>query len=166
MGHTMGFLKRKALVIGIDGATFRVIKPLIEKGKLPNIARMIEKGVHGVLSSTIPVVSAVAWTSFMTGKNPGKHQIFDFFGKIQGTYDFKLNTASDRKAKPIWINLSDENKRVLVLGVTMTYPPDPVNGYMVSGLGVPSDSDTQSYVYPPDFAKEIVANFGRFKTDP
>jgi len=157
---------RKVLVIGVDGATFKIIKPLIRKGRLPNLEKMIEKGVHGVLNSTIPIVSPVAWTSFMTGKNPEKHQIFDFFGKIQGSYKFKINTANDRKAKPIWMNISERNKKVMVIGVTMTYPPDPVNGYMVSGQGAPLDSHMERYTFPPDFAKEIVGNFGRFKTSP
>ncbi|MEW6416561.1 MAG: alkaline phosphatase family protein [Nitrospirota bacterium] len=158
--------KGKVVVIGIDGATFNIINPLVKDGKLPNIAMMMDNGIHGILDSTIPYVSPVAWTSFMTGKNPQKHQIFDFSGKIQGTYEFRINTAENRKAKPFWMNLSKKNKRVLVVGVTMTYPPDPVNGYMVSGLGVPSSVDMQSCVYPPDFAMEIVNNFGKYNTVP
>lgn len=157
--------RKKVVVVGVDGATFKIIDPLIKSGKLPNIAHLITNGVSGYLQSTIPTVSPVAWTSFMTGKNPDKHGIYDFSGKVPGSYRFKINTAKNRKAKPIWMSLS-EKKRVLVLGVTTTYPPDPVNGYMISGLGVPPDSDIKSYVYPPDFATEIVNNFGEFKFVP
>lgn len=156
----------KILVIGIDGATFKIINPLINKGKLPNISRIMANGVHGVLNSTIPTVSPVAWTSFITGMNPGKHQIFDFFGKDYKSYKFKVNTAKDRKAIPVWMRLSELNKKVLIVGVTMTYPPDPVNGYMISGLGVPEGSDTKSWAYPPDFATEIINNIGKYEVVP
>jgi predicted AlkP superfamily phosphohydrolase/phosphomutase len=75
--------EKRVLVIGIDGATFKVIDPLIKDGCLPNIAQIMSKGVKGILNSTLPTVSPVAWTSFMTGKNPDKHQIFDFSSKIE-----------------------------------------------------------------------------------
>ncbi|MDY6855658.1 MAG: alkaline phosphatase family protein [Thermodesulfobacteriota bacterium] len=158
--------KKRVLVIGIDGATFKVIDPLVQDGSLPNIARIMDTGVKGVLNSTLPLVSPVAWTSFMTGKNPGKHQIFDFSGKIEGTYRFKMNSAKDRKATPFWMDLSKRNRRVFIIGVTMTYPPDPVNGYMVSGLGAPPDTSVRSYTYPTEFAKEMVNMFGQYRTVP
>ncbi len=155
----------KLLLIGIDGATFAIINPLIQEGRLPNFARLMEKGSHGVLTSTIPPVSPVAWTSLMTGMNPGKHGIFDFTGKIPGTYEFKMNTAADRAARPFWMHLSDAGKRVLVLGVTLTYPPDPVNGYMVSGLGMPPTKDISKCVYPPEFA-DMVLSAGQYRAVP
>jgi predicted AlkP superfamily phosphohydrolase/phosphomutase len=158
--------EKRVLVIGIDGATFKVIDPLIKDGCLPNIAQIMSKGVKGILNSTLPTVSPVAWTSFMTGKNPDKHQIFDFSSKIEGTYKFKMNSAKDRKATPFWMNLSENNRRVLVIGVTMTYPPDPVNGYMVSGLGAPPDVSIESCTHPSEFAKEIVNMFGEYRTVP
>jgi predicted AlkP superfamily phosphohydrolase/phosphomutase len=156
---------QKLLLIGIDGATFAMIKPLMEQGKLPNFSRLMETGVHGVLASTVPPVSPVAWTSLMTGMHPGKHGIFDFAGKIPGSYDFKMNTAADRRARPFWMHLSDAGKRVLVLGVTMTYPPDPVNGYMVSGLGMPPTTDISKSVYPPEFA-DMVLSVGPYRAVP
>ena len=91
----MSLLERRVLVIGIDGATFKILKPLIKRGKLPNIAKMIENGVRGILKSTIPTSSPVAWTSFMTGKNPAKHQIFDFLGK-----QFTFRAQATLWAKP------------------------------------------------------------------
>ena len=157
---------QKVLVVGIDGATFKIISHLMKDGRLPHITKLIDNGVHGVLNSIIPTVSPVAWTSFMTGRKPNKHGIYDFSGKIPGTYRFEINTAENRKAKPLWMNLSEENKRVFILGVTMTYPPDPINGYMISGLGIPPQSDMKSYVYPPDFATEIINNLGEYHTTP
>ena len=68
----------RLLVIGLDGATFDLIKPWVRQGELPNIAKILQRGVHGELKSTVPPMSPPAWTSFMTGKNPGKHGIFHF----------------------------------------------------------------------------------------
>lgn len=162
----MGIENRKVIVLGIDGATFDVITPLAAAGRLPNFSKLMQRGVHGTLLSTVPVVSAVAWTSFMTGRGPVKHQIFDFCGKVPGAYDFIVNTAKTRTRKPFWMNLTDLGKRVFVVGVTMSYPPDPVNGYMISGLGIPSDEDTASYVHPKEFAEELVKNVGPYRSVP
>ena len=70
--------KRRVLIIGLDGATFRLIKPLISQGKLPVLSRLLKEGSHGELESTMPPMSAQAWTSFMTGRNIGKHGLVDF----------------------------------------------------------------------------------------
>lgn len=152
----------KIVVVGIDGATFDIIKPLVGEGRLPNLKKLMEEGVHGVLNSTVPPVSPVAWTSFMTGTVPDKHGIFDFSGKAPGTYRFKINTAGDRRTAPVWSYLSDAHKRVFVAGVTMTFPPDAVNGYMVSGLGAPPNADARAIAYPPEFGAEIESRFGRY----
>ena len=71
-------MSNKLLVIGLDGASFNVLDPLIEKGHLPTISKLITGGVRSNLETTFPPITAVAWSSFMTGKNPGKHGIFEF----------------------------------------------------------------------------------------
>lgn len=157
---------RKIVVLGIDGATFGIIKPLAMQGRLPNIARLMEDGTHGVLNSSMPPLSPVAWTSFMTGTLPKKHRIFDFSGKVPGTYRFTINTACERRASPLWSCLSEAGKRVLVIGVTMTYPPDKVNGYMISGLGAPPDADPKALAHPPGFGAEVAEKFGPFRMVP
>jgi len=73
-----GGKKIKLVIIGIDGGTYSIIDPLIEKGALPNLRRLIKSGVKGILKSTYPPLTAPAWVSFMTGENPGKHGFFDF----------------------------------------------------------------------------------------
>ncbi len=70
---------RKALVLGYDAATFDIIKPMIKEGNLPNFKRVMEEGVYGDLTSTFPPVTPPAWASFMTGKNPGKHSVYNFY---------------------------------------------------------------------------------------
>ena len=68
----------KTLILGLDGGTFKVIDPLIQQSKLPTLSYLIKKGCYGILKSTIHPITAPAWTSFMTGVNPGKHGIYDF----------------------------------------------------------------------------------------
>jgi predicted AlkP superfamily phosphohydrolase/phosphomutase len=145
--------KRRVVVIGVDGATLDIITPMLNKGLLPNFARLIESGSHGVLNSVVPDLSPAAWTSFMTGKHPGKHGVIDFFGQSPGSYHPVFFNAAYRKAKPIWSLLSDVGKKVCVVNVPLTYPPDKVNGIMVSGMDTPSiESD---FVYPLSFREEL-----------
>ena len=72
----------KVLVIGLDGATFDLMLPWIEAGELPTLGRMLSEGSSGPLRSTYPPVTAAAWSTFMTRKNPGKHGIYGFFRNI------------------------------------------------------------------------------------
>ena len=66
------------LLIGLDGATFDILRPMMDQGRMPNLKGMIERGASGVLMSTIPPITPAAWTTFMTGKGPGKHGIVHF----------------------------------------------------------------------------------------
>lgn len=159
-------MDNKVIIIGIDGATFKIITPLIRAGRLPNIARLVEEGVSGPLQSTMPCVSPTAWTSFMTGTGPGKHRIYDFSGRVPGTYQFTFNTTKSRAAKAFWSYLSEQGKRVFVAGVTQTYPPDPVNGYMISGLGIPPRAQPRDYIFPPEAAEELLSKVGPYSPVP
>lgn len=152
--------KRKVIVFGLDGATFDIIYPMVEKGELPTICRLIDEGTHGVLQSTIPNLSPVAWTSMITGKKPGNHAIFDFLSHQPGSYNFKSTQGGNRKVKPIWSYLSEKGKRVGAINVTMSYPPEEVNGFIVSGLDSPGLNST--FTYPPSLYNEIKEKLGRY----
>lgn len=146
--------KKKVFILGIDGATFDVIKPMIKKGELPNFRKLIDCGTHGTLWSTIPTVSAPAWTSFATGKNCGKHSIIGFTKRDKNNgYKIKYLTGNDNKSLTLWEVLSGKEKSVVVINVPMTYPPKKVNGILVSG----SDAVTAnaSFTYPASFKEEI-----------
>ena len=99
--------REKVFVIGIDGATFDLIKPWAKEGKLPNLAKIMKEGVYGELRSTIPTNSAPAWTSFVTGTNPGKHGILHFKSLGYQTKEYLMSRKS-RKCKAIW-NILSEN---------------------------------------------------------
>ena len=142
----------KVVVIGIDGAPFELIDKWARSGDLPNISRLIERGGFGVLRSTIPVHSPTAWASFITGLNPGQHGVFDFAQREADGYELRVVRADQIPGKSLWRLLSDEKKRVAVINVPMTYPPEPVNGFLLSGLGTP---DYSIYSYPPEMTAEL-----------
>jgi predicted AlkP superfamily phosphohydrolase/phosphomutase len=144
---------RKIFVVSLDGATFDVLRPLAHQGYLPTLQAMMCSGFAANLESVIPPVTAPAWTSFMTGKSPGKHGIFDFtrFDPLDRTT--KLNNADHIRSKTLWQILSDKGKRVIVLNLPYTYPPSRVNGIMVSGWDAPSIQG--SFTYPEGVREQI-----------
>lgn len=152
--------KNKVFVVGLDGATFDIINPMIRKGQLPNIARIMNEGSYGSLKSCIPDLSPPAWTSFMTGTHPGKHGIFDFFGQSPGSYRLSFFNASSRKGKPIWTLLSEVGRKVCIINVPFTYPPDRVNGFMISGMDRP-DVETD-FTYPSSLRAELDREIGGY----
>lgn len=146
--------RNQVLVIGWDGATLDLAMPWIKAGRLPVLQKLLETGGGGRLRSVLPVLSPSAWASFATGVNPGQHGIFDFAQRTLGSYDLRLITARDVKAPTLWRLLSDAGKRVAVINVPMTYPAEPVNGLMITGLGTP---DRQVFTYPPDLTEQLRA---------
>ncbi|MEZ4716472.1 MAG: alkaline phosphatase family protein [Caldilineaceae bacterium] len=129
--------KARVLVIGLDGATFDLIKPWAAEGRLPTLARLMDGGAHGSLHSTIPPMTGPAWTTFATGVNPGKHDLYDWIAREAGTYHFLPTTALDCKTPTVYELLSQVGRSVCVMNVPMTFPPKPVNGVVVSGLPAP-----------------------------
>lgn len=154
--------ERSVLVIGLDGGTLDVIRPWAEAGELPTFQRLLQEGVSGPLKSTIPALSPPAWTSFMTGVNPGKHGTFDFLKRRPGGYDLQpvRNNLSSLGTMFAWA--SEHGRRVAAVNVPFTYPPEPLNGIMVSGLGAPDDGD---YTYPPGLADTLRAMGYRVNAD-
>lgn len=146
--------RNQVLVIGWDGATLDLAMPWIKSGRLPVLKKLLENGGGGRLRSVLPVLSPSAWASFATGVNPGRHGIFDFAQRTLGSYNLRLITARDVKAPTLWRLLSDAGKRVAVINVPMTYPAEPVNGIMITGLGTP---DRQVFTYPPELTDQLRA---------
>lgn len=146
-------MERKIVVIGLDGATFDIINPLINQGRLPVIASLISEGASGNLESTLPPISAPAWTSFFTGMNPGKHGIFHFIIRKPDGNGFLLCNSRDIQSQTIFSNISATGKTIGTINIPMTYPPEEINGFMVSGIPVPPES--RDYIYPHDLLKEI-----------
>jgi predicted AlkP superfamily phosphohydrolase/phosphomutase len=135
----------RVLIVGIDGATFDLIRPWAETGDLPNLARLMAEGVHGPLASTLPPVTSPAWPTFATGVNPGKHGVFDFIRPMGG--QFELVNATSIRTPTLWQLLSEAGRKVGVMNVPVTYPPAPVNGFVISGMLSPVGGEI---TYPAD----------------
>ena len=142
----------KLVVIGLDGATLDLIGPWAEKGLLPNLARLMQTGVFGRLQSVLPVLTSAAWPSFMTGVNPGKHGLFDFVKRAPGSYKLRPVNRSQMRSETLWGILSKASRRVGVVNVPMTFPPEKVNGVMVTGLYTP---DFKPYTYPIELSEKL-----------
>ena len=148
----------KVMIIGLDGGTFDLIKPWVNEGKLPNIARLMHSGAYCSLRSTIPPMTFPAWNTFMTGKNPGKHGVFDFMERKPGTYELRIMNAQHRKSDTIWKIASNYGKRCAVIGVPVTYPPEEINGVMISGFDAPFVDDR--IMYPRELYYELKEKVG------
>ncbi len=148
------------LVIGLDGATFRVLRPWLESGELPCLSRLYNEGVSGVLESITPPLSPEAWSTFMTGKHPGLHGVMNFICFLPGTYQVRFNNGAMIREKTLWRLISDAGMRVGVAGVPMTYPPEAVNGYLVSGLETPGISS--QFTHPESLAEELRSALGGY----
>lgn len=153
----------RVLVIGIDGATFDLLDPWVEAGELPNIASLIQNGVRGRLSSVLPINSVAGWASFATGMNPGKHGLYDFKVRKEGSYETELVDINMLEKPTLWEILSAYGKRVGVINVPICYPPQETNGFMISGMLAPSTKVT--YTYPPELAEEIEGRVGGYQMD-
>ena len=135
------------LLIGLDGMTWKVIKPWIDEGYLPTFGRLMENGSWGILESTIPSLSSPAIPSFFTGKNPAKLGFFDFV-KPDGT----LVSFNDIKEPAIWDILGEYGYKSMIINVRTTFPPRRMNGIMVSGL---PPSEESEYTYPPELKSKV-----------
>jgi predicted AlkP superfamily phosphohydrolase/phosphomutase len=151
--------KPRILIIGLDGATYATLGPFMDTGKLPTLERLSRGGVHGPLYSTICPVTAPAWTSFMTGKNPGKHGLYNFIEPKPDSYDLRYTNARSRRAATVFEMLNQSGLRVGVINVPMTYPPDPVDGYLISGMDAPESS--REITHPPELYAELEERLGR-----
>jgi len=154
---------KKVFIISLDGATFDVLNPLISQGYMPNLSAMMSHSVAADLESVVPPVTAPAWTSFMTGKHPNKHGIFDFARFSPEHYNWTINNAQSIQSKTLWQILSEKNKRVVVLNLPYTYPPYQVNGVLVSGWDAPFIGATFSY--PDKVSGDICRMFPDYKNN-
>jgi predicted AlkP superfamily phosphohydrolase/phosphomutase len=153
----------RLLIIGLDAATLDLIGPWLAQGKLPTLAALMKNGAWGRLASIVPPITPPAWTSFMTGKNPGKHGIFHFLEARPGTYELSYLNGASRRAKTVWRMLSDAGYSVGTMNIPFTYPPEHLNGFQISGMDTPSDKSP--FVYPAELHAELVDLLGRFELD-
>jgi predicted AlkP superfamily phosphohydrolase/phosphomutase len=143
---------KKLLIIGIDGGTLDVILPMVKSGKLPILGHLLHTGAYGTLFSTIPPVTAPAWSTFITGKNPGRHGVFSFFQKCEHRLG-ALSNFRCIKADPFWRSLNANGLKVGLINIPLTYPPDKVDGFIISGMLVPPGA--VDYIYPSSIFSKL-----------
>jgi predicted AlkP superfamily phosphohydrolase/phosphomutase len=146
-------------VIGLDGLEPSIVEPMLERGDLPNLARIRKSGFYSRLKTTYPAQTPVAWSSFATGTNPGGHGIFDFISRDPRTYqpDAALShfaapknmfsapqVVNQRKGVPLWNVLTQAGVTSVVLRCPCTFPPDQLSGRMLAGVGVPDIRGAQN----------------------
>lgn len=158
---------RRAVIIGFDGMDPELASKYMEQGKLPHLARLGREGTFRRLATTLPPISPVAWSSFLTGVNPGKHNIYDFLAPERSTYLPYLSSAQVRgparkvqigkyaiplgkprirmlrKARPFWHFLADSGIFCSILRVPITFPPEEFGGVLLSGMCVPDLQGSQ-----------------------
>ncbi|MHC4326102.1 MAG: alkaline phosphatase family protein [Planctomycetota bacterium] len=121
----------KTVIIGLDGVPFGMIKDFAETGVMPQTDKLISQGIFRAMHSSVPEVSSVAWSSMITGSNPGQHGIFGFMDLSAGSYKMKFPNFNDLKAPPFW-DLWDGQS--VIINIPSTYPVKAMNGVLISGF--------------------------------
>ncbi len=173
---------KRVVILGLDGLSPDIAEKMMADGEMPVLKKLRDEGTFSRLSTTCPGISPVAWSSFQTGVNPGKHGIFDFLAPDRKRYLAKLSSVQSgtapseaglgpfrrtsmkpfvkllRKSQPFWSLLKRYGIRSAVLRVPITYPPEPLDGHLLSGMCVPDLRGTQgSYtIFTEDEPQEAV----------
>lgn len=151
----------RALVVGLDGATLNVLQPLLDAGRCPTLGRLIAEGAHAPLNSTTPPMTLPSWSSFLTGCHPGSHGIFDFTRRVPGRYRLELSNATHRRVPTFNRVLSERGLRSASVAFPTTYPPEPIDGVVISGFDSPvATSIDGRFCHPRSLYKEIHERFG------
>jgi len=149
-------MRTKLIVIGLDGATLKIIEPLVKAGHLPNIQKIFENGVHGVLHSCIPPISCPSWLCYSTGKNPEKLNFYGWWTLDRTKHDIYFNDYTRVKEPEIWDYLGDNGIKCGVMNFPVHFPPRKINGLMICGMQA---SETQEYTYPSELKNELKEKF-------
>ena len=155
------------VIVGLDGMEPTLVEKFMAEGKLPNLSKLKKEGTYARLQTTIPAISPVAWSSFMTGCNPCKHNIFDFLSRDPKTYLPDLSSArigspkkfipfgkykipigkpeirGMRKSVPFWKILGDSGIFSTILRIPITFPPEKFKGHLLSGMCAPDLKGSQ-----------------------
>ncbi|HUU43232.1 MAG TPA: alkaline phosphatase family protein [Planctomycetota bacterium] len=153
-------MTQRVLIVGWDGGTWDVFRPLAERGLMPRLKQLMNRGCFGVMNSTVPPVTPPAWTTLMTGLRPEKHGVFGF---MEGMVSADTRRDAKARSRPVSSRslrkrglldlLGDAGRHVMCINVPMTYPPRPVNGIMICDFLSPSDA--VDFTWPPELVDEL-----------
>jgi predicted AlkP superfamily phosphohydrolase/phosphomutase len=158
---------KRIVILGLDGLDYTLTETMLGEGKLPNLQALRNQGCFRPLGTTLPSISPVAWSSFQTGTNPGKHNIYDFLTPDRNTYQPKLSSVEIRpprrmirlgkyriplgkadvrllrKSRPFWNYLGDYGIFSSIIRVPITFPPEKLRGVLLSAMCAPDLRGTQ-----------------------
>jgi predicted AlkP superfamily phosphohydrolase/phosphomutase len=163
--------KRRVLILGLDGSTWDLFSKFAEDGTMPNLRSLLERGASCDLVTMVPPVTATSWTSFFTGLNPGKHGVFEFLLRRKGISEKVVSgrnpfgeipvNSTLRDGLPIWELAGRTGMKSVVISVPITYPPEKINGCMISGFLTPFGR--RDFTHPPELLDDLEAEFGPYK---
>lgn len=147
----MGTTRPGIVVIGLDGVSFGLLRDLCDQGTMPRCAEFLRTASFSPMQSSIPEISSVAWSSVLTGRNPGEHGIFGFL-ELRPDYSFRFPQLPDLRAEPIWKTLNRRGLRTAILNVPSTYPAQRLDGALVSGFVA---IDLEKAVWPASLVPDL-----------
>ena len=134
-------MRPSVLLIGMDGAPWKLLRPWIEEGRLPALKALMQEGSHGNLKGIMPLESGSAWVTMCSGKNPGKHGVYGFISESG-----KLINSGHVRTRRLWNILSERGLRSAIINIPVTYPIEEIDGCMVSCFLTPPDA--KDFFYP------------------
>ncbi|MGC9316973.1 MAG: alkaline phosphatase family protein [Armatimonadota bacterium] len=155
--------QRKLVIIGLDGVPHSLLTGLMEAGQMPTLAEIARSGDLRRARSTQPTVSCTAWTSFVTGVNPGAHGVFGFVDRRPGSYEQYITGTQHVKSPQLWKILGERDHRVIIMNVPVSSPPQEVNGLLVGGFLAPK---LEGATHPPELAQRLERLGYRIDIDP
>jgi len=146
--------QNKLLVIGVDGAVWKIILNLTGEGRLPAFRQIMERGARGILYSEPPLISPAIWTTYATGVSRKVHQIDNFVFKPKGSYETEPMDSRVREAPALWEIFSHFGKKVAVINWDAGAPAEPINGVFLA-YGISPKNLTEEFVYPPEWIEKL-----------
>lgn len=153
----------RLFVLGLDGSPLPLLQRLMRSGDLPNLARAFETGSSVEMNSSLPDVSAVAWTSINTGKNPAKHGIYGFYDRKPGSNSIDIMTSTHVRARTLWELASDAGRTAVAINVPLSFPPQRIDGVVISDFLATSLAKA---VHPPSVLPYLEGLGYRIDIDP
>jgi predicted AlkP superfamily phosphohydrolase/phosphomutase len=142
----------RVVVIGLDGAPCTLVRKFIADGTMPRMAELAGRGTLLQMDTSIPDISSVAWTSFMTGANPGRHGIYGFVDLLPNSYKLHFPNSTHIRTETLWDVVGRAGRRSVVVNVPSTYPARPLNGVLISGFVA---IDLNKATYPPHLVPKL-----------
>lgn len=154
-------MPKKLVVVGLDGATWKLLKPLMEEGHMPNLKKIVDNGVNRRLESTMPAMTGPSWATFATGVNPGKHGVFDFMLPNDSLSNLRVANAKEILVPTIYEMMDQANLTPILVNLPCTWPPRLKNHITITSLLTQGDQ----WIYPASLKNEF-EGFAKYRLTP